>query len=199
MISNNKKFLKRLEDIKCRISNETNGLIEYEEFIVIPHFGFIILRFKLNKELIAVDELDKYETYLYQIVGDDFLVDFMGSVYKKAGVDFASIGAKLKKLNKRFDEEQCDIVCSFLEEINNDKNELLNIVNLPLDSDVWEIQYDEDGIALIILGNQNRVIKEIDSKLPIVVREVSKEECFGLVKAAFYAKRSHISLARLLM
>ena len=60
MINNNKQFLKRLEEIKCRISNDTNGLIEYEEFIVIPHFEFIILRFILNKETITIDELDKY-------------------------------------------------------------------------------------------------------------------------------------------
>ena len=198
MINNNKQFLKRLEEIKCRISNDTNGLIEYEEFIVIPHFEFIILRFILNKETITIDELDKYETYLYQIVGDDFLVDFMGSVYKKAGVDFSSLEAKLRELNKRLNKEQTNIVCPFAKEISNDKNELLSVGGFPLDSDVWEIQYDEDGIALIILGNQNRVIKEIDNNPPIVVREVSREECFGLIKAALYAKRNKTSLARLI-
>lgn len=198
MINENKTFLEKIEDIKSRISNETNGLIEYEEFIAIPHFGFIILRFNLNKETTTVDELDEYETYLYQIVGNEFLVDFMGSVYKKVGVDFASLGVKLKELNKIFDEERCDIHCPFIKEINEDKNELLNLTDYPLDSDVWEIQYDEDGIALILLGSQNRVIKELDSNPSIVVREVSKEECFGLVKATFYAKRNKLSLARLI-
>ena len=188
MINENKTFLEKIEGIKSRISNETNDLIEYEEFIAIPHFGFIILRFNLNKETTTIDELDKYETYLYQIIGNEFLIDFMGSVYKKVGVDFTSLGTKLKELNQRFDEEQCDILCPFIKEINEDKNELLNLTDYPLDSDVWEIQYDEDGIALILLGSQNRVIKELDSNPSIVVREVSKEECFGLVKATFYAK-----------
>lgn len=198
MININKRFLKRLEEIKSRISNDTNGLIEYEEFIAIPYFGFIILRFNLNKEITTIDELDKHETYLYKIVGNDFLVDFMGSVYKKIGVDFSSLEIKLKELNNRLDEKQYDSVCPFIDEINNDKNELLNIANFPLDSDVWEIQYDEGGIALIILGNQNRTIKEINNNPPIVAREVSREECFGLIKAALYAKRNKISLARLI-
>ena len=198
MICDNKDFLRTLKEIKNRVSNETNGLIEYKEFIAIPHFGFIILRFILNKETVTLDELDEYEHYLYKIVGNDFLVDFMGAVYKKAGVDFSSLGAKLKELNKRLTKEQSNIVCPFAKEINNDKNELLSVGGFPLDSDVWEIQYDEDGIALIILGNQNRVIKEIDNNPPIVVREVSREECFGLIKAALYAKRNKTSLARLI-
>lgn len=198
MINCYEPFLKRIKEIKEQIQKDTNGLIEYEEFIAIPHFDFIILRFNLNKEIITLKELDEYESYLYKIVGDDFLVDFMGSVYKKVGVDFSSLETKLKELYKKFENEQCDIDCPFIEEINGDKRELLDMTGFPLDSDVWEIQYDENEIALIILGIQNRVIKELDENPSIVVREASKEECFGLVKAAFYAKRNKISLARLI-
>ena len=98
MINNNKQFLKRLEEIKCRISNDTNGLIEYEEFIVIPHFEFIILRFILNKETITIDELDKYETYLYQIVGDDLFVTNIKRLQK--GIDNHTANSILIKLNQ---------------------------------------------------------------------------------------------------
>ena len=45
MVNCYEPFLKRIKEIKEHIQIDTNGLIEYEEFIAIPHFDFIILRF----------------------------------------------------------------------------------------------------------------------------------------------------------
>lgn len=63
---------------------------------------------------------------------------------------------------------------------------------------VWEIQIEEDEINLLILGKENRLIKTIEGQTRINVQEVKEEECTGLVKAVFYAKRNKVSLGRLL-
>ena len=48
-----------------------------------PYYGGnIILRFDLKKEKVTLDELDQYEALMYEIVKDDFLIDFMGDIYK---------------------------------------------------------------------------------------------------------------------
>jgi hypothetical protein len=53
-------------------------------------------------------------------------------------------------------------------------------------------------VILLIMGNESRRLKEVDAPFRILVNEVPSEQCTGLVKAAFFAKRSGISLGRLL-
>ena len=198
MITDNKVFRDKIKEISLNVYNATDGLVEYEEFIALPYFELIVLRFNMNKNTIALEELDKYESIIYGIVGNEFLVDFMGSVYQRAGVDYSNFENKLKELNKQYQNEKCDIVCPFLKEINEDKEELLKLADLPLDIPVWEIQYDEDTIDLLLLGKESKVIKELTGENRIIIREAPEEACAGVLKAAFCAKRKKISLARLL-
>lgn len=79
---------KRIEEIAALVKEKTNGVVHYEEFIAIPYFGYIILRFDLETEHYTIDDLDHYEELIYDIVGDEFLVDFMGIVYKKLASTF---------------------------------------------------------------------------------------------------------------
>ena len=60
------------------------------------------------------------------------------------------------------------------------------------------MQIEEGEINLLILGKDNRLIKTVQGKTKINVLETKEEECIGLVRAVFYAKRNKISLARLL-
>ena len=198
MITDNKVFKEKIKEISLNVYKATDGLVEYEEFIAIPYFELIVLRFNLNKNTTTLEELDKYESIIYEIVGDEFLVDFMGSVYQRAGVNYPILENKFKELNKQYQNEKCDIVCPFLKEINEDKEALLKLADLPLDIPVWEIQYDEDEIALLLLGKESKAIKELTGENKIFIREAPKEACVGLLKACFYAKRKKISLARLL-
>ena len=198
MITNNKVFKEKIKEISLHVYNATDGLIDYEEFIAVPYFELIVLRFNINKNTITLEELDKYESIIYGIVGNEFLVDFMGSVYQRAGVNYSNVENKLKELNKRYQNEKCDIVCPFLKEINEDKEELLKLAGLPLDIPVWEIQYDEDEIDLLLLGKESKTIKDLTGEYKIFIREVPMEACVGLLKAAFCAKRKKISLGRLL-
>ena len=123
MITDNKVFKEKIKEISLNVYKATDGLVEYEEFIAVPYFELIVMRFNLNKNTTTLEELDKYESIIYEIVGDEFLIDFMGSVYQRAGVNYPILENKLKELNKQYQNEKCDIVCPFLKEINEDKIE----------------------------------------------------------------------------
>ena len=56
-------------------------MLSYEEYIALPYYGQIILRFMLHEDTVTLDDLDRYENLLNSIVGDEFLTDFMGTVY----------------------------------------------------------------------------------------------------------------------
>ena len=198
MITDNKVFKEKIKEISLNVYKSTDGLVEYEEFIAVPYFELIVMRFNLNKNTTTLEELDKYESIIYEIVGDEFLIDFMGSVYQRAGVNYSNIENKFKELNKQYQNEKSDIVCPFIKQINEDKEALLKLADLPLDIPVWEIQYDEDEIDLLLLGKESKTIKELTGENKIFIREVPMEACVGLLKACFYAKRKKISLARLL-
>lgn len=198
MFVEEKEFVDYLEHIKVEVGKRTNHHVVFEEYVIVPFFGFIILRFNLVSDIITLDALDKYETQLYEIVGDNYLVDFMGSVYRKVGVDFTKLSDFLKHLREKLKDESIDFNPSYKTRIQEDAEKLLKRVGLNTNQKVWEIQKEEDEINLLILGKENRLIKTIQSESTINVYETSEEECLGLVRAVFNAKRNKMSLARLL-
>ena len=191
-------FNNHITKIKETIDKLTNHKIVFEEYIVVPYFGFIILRFNLNDDYVSLDDLDKYERQLYEIVGPDYLVDFMGSTYRKVGVDFSNFSDKLRRFFNVYKNESIEFNAPYKKDIQNDANELLIKAGLNTEEKVWEIQIEDDEINLLILGKENRLIKTIEGQTRINVQEVKEEECTGLVKAIFYAKRNKVSLGRLL-
>ena len=198
MFTEGKKFCKQLDQIKEKVAKLTDCKVTFEEYVIVPYFGFIILRFNLKDDFTSLDDLDKYETKLYEIVGNDYLVDFMGSVYRFVGVNFETLPNKLKQLSNEYLNENIEFNPPYKQNIQNDAKSLLAKAGLSLTHKVWEIQIEEDEINLLIFGKDNRLIKTIQGKTIINVLETKEEECVGLVKAIFYARRNKISLARLL-
>ena len=198
MFTDSEIFNNHITKIKETLDKLTNHKIVFEEYIVAPYFGFIILRFNLNDDYVSLDDLDKYERQLYEIVGPDYLVDFMGSTYRKVGVDFSNFSDKLRRLFNVYKNENIEFNAPYKKDIQNDANELLIKVGLNTEEKVWEIQIEDDEINLLILGKENRLIKTIEDQTRINVQEAKEEECTGLVKAIFYAKRNKVSLGRLL-
>ena len=94
------EFIDYLEHIKVEVDKRTNHHVVFEEYVIVPFFGFIILRFNLSDNIVTLDELDGYETQLYEIVGDNYLVDFMGTVYHRVGVDFTKLSDILSNYMK---------------------------------------------------------------------------------------------------
>lgn len=198
MFVKEKKFIKDLEYIEGAVDKTTNNQVSFEEYVVVPCFGFIILRFNLNIDSVSPSDLDKYETRLYEIVGNDYLVDFMGSVYRKVGVDYTKLSRKLRQLNKTLEDEPVEFNPPYKEKIQKDAEELLYRVGLDLTKKVWEIQIEDNEINLLLLGKESRFIKTIQDGTTINVYETNEEECTGLVRAIFNARRNKITLARLL-
>lgn len=164
-----------------------------------PYYGGnIILRFDLKKEKVTLDELDQYEALMYEIVKDDFLIDFMGDIYIKVGLDISHFDEYLIKCAHSYHEEKI-LSSPFCEKVKKDAEYLLKCVDLPKETKVWEIQLEEE-INLFILGKKNSLVKQESADGETVnIFEVKSEECEGLIKAAFYAKRKKLSLVKVLL
>lgn len=187
----------RIRQISNEVNMRSNGLICLEETIAIPYYGQIILRFTLKTEKITFHDLDSYENMLYEIVGDGFLVDFMGSVYQRAGVGFLHLEERLEKLAAELPDKISDSSVHRVG-LQKDAEYLLKMAGLETSKRVWEIQMNEDEWLLLIMGKQNREIKTTGDAPILHVVEVPEKPCIGLMKAAFAAKNRKESLARLL-
>ena len=164
---------------------------------MLPHYGGnVMLRFELMRESVTKDELDSLEARLYSLVPEGFLADFMGEVYRKAGYGFDGFEEKLIACAERY--RGIAVPDSpFREEVRAEAERVLALCGMPMDSRVWEIQPDEDGTAVLILGEENARIKEVQADgMDYEVLSVRELPCEGLMKAAVYARENAVSLMR---
>ena len=193
-------LLRKIALIAASVARSTDNKVTFCEYIALPHYGGnIMLRFNLTAETCTADDLHRLETLIYQAAGDEFLIDFMGDVYQKIGVNPMALGSKLHKLFVRFKDEPI-IDSVHREQVLNDALSLQKIAGVSKFARVWEIQPGNPTLMLI-LGRQNGLFKK--TALPdgrqLIVLEVTEEECEGLMRAAFYARRNHVSLGSLLL
>ncbi len=175
----------------------TDGAVRFEEYIALPCFGSVILRFGLCAERTSLDALDGYERLLYGIVGDEFLIDFMGSDYRKAGVCFSDMEERFLRLEERFENEPVP-PSRHAEGIAEDARALLALAGLPPELPVWEIQPEEDELLLLVMGERNAFMGSFGGRPELKAAEVNGRACTGLIKAAFFARNNGISIARIL-
>ena len=76
--------------------------------------------------------------------------------------------------------------------------ELLQAAGMDPERKVWEIQLEDGAFTLLLMGTENRTIKELDEPVRLVVMETKEAACTGLMKAAMCSKRLGVSLGRLL-
>ena len=193
-----KELTERIAGISQEADTLSSHVLLYEEFIALPYFGQIILRFTINKEEYSLEDLDQYETILNRIAGKDFLCDFMGDVYRKAGVDYSKLDQRMIQMNERFADEQM-LQSSHSARIAADAALLLKAAGLPSDRRVWEIQVEDDEYTLLLMGKESKSIVSITDPIKLSVMEVNERICTGLIKGAFYCRRNHISLVRILL
>ncbi len=198
MFITSKQLKERIQIVSNEIALRSGGKVTFEEYISLPYYGYVILRFNLNENHYTVEDVDRYETMLYDCVGDEFLIDFMGDVYRNIGIDY-------RKMDKLFAD--CFDFCkderlfksSYAEMIENDAKQLLALCNLPTNLPVWEIQIEEE-ILLLLLGDSNKSLGRYKKDGTIVnAYQVASKPCAGLISAAFYAKRNNVSLANVLI
>lgn len=177
----------------------TNGELCFDEWIALPYYGHIILRFDLLKESYTLEDLDHYEALLNERVNSDFLYDFMGTVYKKVGLDPKDLNANLLKCQKVYSDVKVD-PSIFKEKIKEDAQYLLEKCGLKKDLPVWEIQDEGEELYLLILGDKSGLIKKaVIDDLKIAVIETEKAMCEGIMKAEIFAKDNKISLVRAIL
>ena len=198
MYLTDESLVSRIQEISRRTELMSDHALSFEEYIALPYFGQIILRFMLNLDEYTLNDLDRYERLLNDIAGEDFMTDFMGVVYKNVGVDFSTLDQRLTEMTSQFlDEEIHDSIHA--DGIREDAAALLKRAGLDTSIPVWEIQVEEDEYNLLLLGKENKPLLTADGPMKLSVMEVDGERASSLIKAAFYCKKNGISLARALL
>lgn len=198
MFINSEQLKNRIQLVVDEISLKSNGKIVFEEYISLPDYGCIILRFNLNDSGYTVTDLDRYEAMMYDCAKDEFLIDFMGEVYRNIGIDYRRMDSLFAGCLDRYGGEKLQ-KSTYAAMIEDDAKELLRLCRLSGNLPVWEIQI-EDEIQLLLLGNKNEKVGQFcENGLTINVYRIESKPCEGLVAAVFYAKRNNISLASTLL
>jgi len=189
---------KRIQLVSDENLLRSNGKITFEEYISLPYHGYVILRFNLNEDRYTLADVDRYEAMMYDCVGDEFLIDFMGEVYRNIGINYHNM-ENLFADCLAFCGSKIKVKSDYAEKIEHDAKQLLALCGLSTNLSVWEIQIEKE-IQLFILGDSNRSLGRYEKNGAVVnVYQIASTPCEGLVSAALYAKKNNISLANVLM
>lgn len=60
-------------------------------------------------------------------------------------------------------------------------------------------EISQEVYTLLLMGEESRPIVSISDPMKLSVAEVDERSCTGLIKGAFYCRRNHISLVRVLL
>lgn len=192
-----KTLIETIDSLRRDVPALSGGVFYLEEYILLPHNGGnVMLRFGLDRGSVTAEELDALERELNLLVPEGFFADFMGEVYRRAGVSYEGHEERLIRCADVYREEKIP-VSHFSEEVKAEAKRLLALFGLPAQTPVWEIQPDEEETALLILGDENAKIKEVQADgMKYEVISVLRAPCEGLMRAAVYARERGVSLMR---
>ncbi len=189
---------KQLSQLDQKVKEATHGTVSLEEYIALPVFGGqIIARFQTD-EILTIEAVDELERRIQRLAKDEFLVDFMGSVYRRLGVDYARLNEINERLGRSYADEPM-LQGPYAKRIQEDARQLLLRCALPETASVWEIQWEDGEYVLLLLGKENRAVFTVEDEPVIHVREVDETLCQGLMRAVFAARRRGVSLGRLML
>ncbi len=198
MYCNCKEFQNQMSVYIEKIEKGSNRILIFVEYIVLPYFGNVILRFDIAKESYTLAELDAYEAFMQKIVQDDFVVDFMGHVYQKVGFEPSMFEEAFIKCYHKYSNTTI-VSRDDRAMLNNDAIFLLQTCGLSVNTKVWEIQMEEET-AFYTLGNRNQKIGTFPFGDSLIhVYEAEEMTCTGLMRACMYAKEQQISIVHVLL
>ena len=197
MFIESSELLNLITDISNKVEKSTNGRVVFEEYVALPYYGNVILRFDLKQENYTIDDVDLYEREIYKIVGQDFLADFIGSVYRKVGVDYSCLEKTFSIFASLYKDEPI-IESKYGKLIKNDAIQILQKCGYDCNLKIWEIQC-EDEIGVYVLGQKSKKLNTVQLDKPYCFYETDESKCEALIKAAFFAKRNNVSLGRLML
>ena len=187
----------RLMQLERKAKEATKGALWLEEYIAVPAYGQIMARFQ-TIEPVTPEKVDQWERLLRELAENEFMIDFMGNIYRQLGIDYARLDEINERLGRQYFEEPI-LRGPYTEQIQADARELLLQCAMPEDAPVWEIQWEDNEYVLLLLGQEHRAIRTVESDPHIHVQEVNGSLCEGLMRAAFAAKRMGVSLGRLML
>ncbi len=187
----------RLVQLERKVKEATQGALWLEEYVAVPAYGQIMARFQ-TIEPVTPEKVDQWERLLQELAENEFMIDFMGNIYRQLGIDYARLDEINERLGRQYFEEPI-LRGPYTEQIQADARELLLRCAMPEDAPVWEIQWEDNEYVLLLLGQEHRAIRTVESDPHIHVQEVNGSLCEGLMRAAFAAKRMGVSLGRLML
>ena len=190
------ELLHRIDEIADNISSATNGIVQFEEYILLPYYENIVLRFDLALNEYTLDDLDEYERIIYKIVGNEFLTDFMGNVYRKVGTFYDNLNDTLKTCAVNLKEAITPSVYS--EAMLSVTDQLQKLCGLSENEKIWEVQPDDEPLILLLAKEEGTMRSLSVNGQCYHIGTVDEQCCEGLMQAIFCAKRTNCSLARIL-
>ncbi|MBM7581800.1 hypothetical protein JOD02_000637 [Caldicoprobacter guelmensis] len=206
---------KNVLDMAKMVENHFDGLVKFEEYIVLPDYGAkIIIRFGLTEDNCkSLEELDEIESTIRNILGNDYWGILLGNSYEKFGFNSSKMIDSLINIDLIVDDKVVQYKdTSYSQHIKRDKEIIKNILNLSSQQKIWEIQVlnGEDVDALILIVDEGVVSQYPNEKLferEFNIGELKiKAICFkynrsfdGIVKAYFIAEQSNLSVAHVIM
>lgn len=187
----------RLMQLERKAKEATQGALWLEEYVAVPAYGQIMARFQ-TIEPVTPEKVDQWERLLRELAENEFMIDFMGNIYRQLGIDYARLDEINERLGRQYFEEPI-LRGPYTEQLQADARELLLQCAMPEDAPVWEIQWEDNEYVLLLLGQEHRAIRTVESDPHIHVQEVNGSLCEGLMRAAFAAKRMGVSLGRLML
>ena len=187
----------RLMQLERKAKEATQGALWLEEYVAVPAYGQIMARFQ-TIEPVTPEKVDQWERLLRELAENEFMIDFMGNIYRQLGIDYARLNEINERLGRQYFEEPI-LRGPYTEQLQADARELLLQCAMPEDAPVWEIQWEDNEYVLLLLGQEHRAIRTVESDPHIHVQEVNGSLCEGLMRAAFAAKRMGVSLGRLML
>lgn len=187
----------RLMQLERKAKEATQGALWLEEYVAVPAYGQIMARFQ-TIEPVTPEKVDQWERLLQELAENEFMIDFMGNIYRQLGIDYARLDEINERLGRQYFEEPI-LRGPYTEQLQADARELLLQCAMPEDAPVWEIQWEDNEYVLLLLGQEHRAIRTVESDPHIHVQEVNGSLCEGLMRAAFAAKRMGVSLGRLML
>ena len=187
----------RLVQLERKAKEATQGALWLEEYVAVPAYGQIMARFQ-TIEPVTPEKVDQWERLLRELAENEFMIDFMGNIYRQLGIDYARLDEINERLGRQYFEEPI-LRGPYTVQIQADARELLLQCAMPEDAPVWEIQWEDNEYVLLLLGQEHRAIRTVESDPHIHVQEVNGSLCEGLMRAAFAAKRIGVSLGRLML
>ncbi len=126
------------------VKNHFGNYLFLEEYIVLPDFGqHVILRFEVQSSVDSLAEIDRIETRLKNIVGQEYWVTLVGSLYRQISpqLNLLELPERLEKLSRLLPNIEIPLASTIhSQQIQNDAEVIRANMKSDEEYSIWEIE-----------------------------------------------------------